>query len=254
MYNITMMTDTGSYSDRRLPAAPSRCGLVLRALQRRDIITMADIFELFKQISKDKKETAGPPTHLIVGLGNPGEEYALTRHNAGFIAADFIAKRLGTECSRVRFHAMTGTAQLEEYRVLLMKPQTFMNRSGEAVRDAASFYKIPPQNIIVLVDDIYLPPGRMRIRAGGTDGGHNGLKDIIYHLGDDRFPRIRIGVGEKKQGDLVDWVLGKFSKEDLDLMTPCFAACCDAAALIMNGQTEEAMGRFNGMKPGAAQK
>jgi len=154
------------------------------------------------------------------------------------------------ELFRVRFHAMTAPAQLEEYRILIMKPQTFMNRSGEAVRDAAAFYKIPAQNIIVLVDDIYLPPGRMRIRAGGTDGGHNGLKDIIYQLGDDRFPRIRIGVGEKKHGDLADWVLGKFSKEDLDLMIPCFAACCDAAALIMKGKTEEAMGRFNGMKPG----
>lgn len=211
---------------------------------------MSDIFELFKQISKDKNETAGPPTHLIVGLGNPGAEYALTRHNAGFIAADFIAQRLGTECSRVRFHAMTAPAQLEEHRILIMKPQTFMNRSGESVREAAAFYKIPAQNIIVLVDDIYLPPGRMRIRAGGTDGGHNGLKDIIYHLGDDRFPRIRIGVGEKKHGDLADWVLGKFSKEDLELMTPCFTACHDAAALIMNGKTDEAMGRFNGMKPG----
>lgn len=211
---------------------------------------MSNILELFEQISKDKNKTAGPPTHLIVGLGNPGAEYALTRHNAGFIAADFIAQRLGTECSRARFHAMTASAQLEKHQILIMKPQTFMNCSGESVREAAAFYKIPAQNIIVLVDDIYLPPGRMRIRTGGTDGGHNGLKNIIYHLGDDRFPRIRIGVGEKKHGDLVDWVLGKFSKEDLDLMTPCFTACHDAAALIMNGKTDEAMGRFNGMKPG----
>ena len=130
-----------------------------------------------------------------------------------------------------------------------MKPQTFMNRSGEAVGEAASFYKIPPENILVLVDDIYLPPGRMRIRAGGSDGGHNGLKDIICHLDSDRFPRIRIGVGEKKQGDLVDWVLGKLTEEDLKKMTPCFSACCDAAALIISGKTDEAMGRFNGMQP-----
>lgn len=213
---------------------------------------MADIFELFKQISKEKKEPAGPPTHLIVGLGNPGEEYALTRHNAGFIAADFIAQRLGTECSRVRFHSMTAAAELGGHRILIMKPQTYMNCSGEAVGEASAFYKIPAENIIVLVDDIYLPPGRMRIRAGGTDGGHNGLKNIIYHLEDNRFPRIRIGVGEKKQGDLINWVLGKFSKEDLSLMTPCFTACCDAAALIINGKTDEAMGRFNGMKPASA--
>lgn len=210
---------------------------------------MADIFELFKKISGDKKETAGPPTHLIVGLGNPGTEYLRTRHNAGFIAIDFIARQLGVECSRVRFHSMNASAELEGHKILLMKPQTFMNRSGEAVGEAAAFYKIPPENIIVLVDDIYLPPGRMRIRAGGSDGGHNGLKDIIYHLDSDRFPRIRIGVGEKKQGDLVDWVLGKLTEEDLEKMTPCFASCCDAAALILKGKTNEAMGRFNGMQP-----
>ena len=129
-----------------------------------------------------------------------------------------------------------------------------MNQSGQAVGEAAAFYKIPPENIIVLVDDIYLPPGRMRIRAGGTDGGHNGLKDIIYHLGADAFPRIRIGVGEKKQGDLISWVLGKFSETDLEQMAPCFEACYDAAALIMDGKTDEAMGRFNGMKPAADKK
>ncbi len=215
---------------------------------------MADIFELFKKIAKDKKEPSGPPTHLIVGLGNPGEEYIRTRHNAGFIAADHIARCLGTECARVRFHSMNAAVEIGGHRVLLMKPQTYMNQSGQAVGEAAAFYKIPPENIIVLVDDIYLPPGRMRIRAGGTDGGHNGLKDIIYHLGADSFPRIRIGVGEKKQGDLISWVLGKFSEADLEQMAPCFAACYDAAALIMDGKTDEAMGRFNGMKPPADKK
>ena len=215
---------------------------------------MADIFELFKKIGSEKKEPAGAPTHLIVGLGNPGSEYIRTRHNAGFIAADHIARRCAAECTRVRFHSMNASVEIGGHRVLLMKPQTFMNQSGQAVGEAAAFYKIPPENIIVLVDDIYLPPGRMRIRAGGTDGGHSGLKDIIYHLGADTFPRIRIGVGEKKQGDLVSWVLGKLGDADLEQMAPCFAACYEAAALIMDGKPEEAMGRFNGMKPAPSQK
>ena len=211
---------------------------------------MADIFELFKKISGEKKEPAGAPTHLIVGLGNPGAEYLRTRHNAGFIAMDFIAKQLDVECSRVRFHSMNASAALGGARVLLMKPQTLMNRSGEAVREAAEFYKIPPENIIVIVDDVHLPPGRMRIRAGGTDGGHNGLKNIIYHLNSDRFPRIRIGVGEKPAGgDLIDWVLGKFSDGDLAAMTPCFSVCREAAEMIIGGRAEDAMGKFNGMKP-----
>lgn len=231
-----------------------RGGLVACAekAERKQIVS--DIFELFKKIAGEKKEPAGPPTHLIVGLGNPGAEYIRTRHNAGFIAADHIARRCGAECSRIRFHSMNASVDIGGHQVLLMKPQTFMNQSGQAVGEAAAFYKIPPGNIIVLVDDIYLPPGRMRIRAGGTDGGHNGLKDIIYHLSADAFPRIRIGVGEKKQGDLVSWVLGKFSEADLTQMAPCFAACYDAAVLIMDGKTEEAMGRFNGMKPTASKK
>ena len=222
-------------------------GLVAR-LWEKEGIAVADIFELFKKISSEKRTPAGPPTHIVAGLGNPGTEYLRTRHNAGFIALDHITQRLGIECSRARFHALCGQAALGGTQVLLMKPQTFMNKSGISIREAAEFYKIPPENIIVLVDDTCLSPGRMRIRAGGSDGGHNGLKSIIYHLDSDQFPRVRIGVGEKPKGsDQGDWVLGKLSEEDLVAMAPCFAVSHDAAALIIEGKLAEAQGKYNGM-------
>lgn len=211
---------------------------------------MADIFELFKKIEKEKVPQV-PITHIVCGLGNPGEKYLRTRHNAGFIAIDYICEKLGVRCDRAKFKALCCEATIDGKRMLLMKPQTFMNNSGEAVRDAAEFYKISPENIIVLVDEIALAPGAMRIRSKGSAGSHNGLKSIIYHLNADNFPRIRIGVGERPnpQYDLADWVLGNLSKDDIDNMMQCFEATLDAVPLIADGKTDMAMSRCNGLKP-----
>lgn len=211
---------------------------------------MADIFDLFKQISKSSETAVGAPTHIIAGLGNPGKDYAETRHNAGFLAMDKICAALGCECQRVKFKAFTNTVKIGDKNVLLMMPQTYMNLSGEAIGEAAKYYGIPAENIVVMVDDIYLEPGRMRIRKDGSAGGHNGLKSIIEHLGSDKFPRIKIGVGAKpKEVDLAAWVTGKLSHADYELMVPCLEACLDASKLIMDGKCETAMGKYNGMKP-----
>lgn len=210
---------------------------------------MADIFELFKKISKNE-EHAGSPEYIVAGLGNPGGEYACTRHNAGFIAMDCICEKLSAECKRSRFDALVGTVTIASHRVLLMKPQTYMNNSGKAVRDAAEYYHIPVSNIIVISDDVTFEVGHMRIRAGGSAGGQKGLGDIIYQLEDDQFPRIRIGVGKKPEGaDLKDWVLGRITKEKFEIMRPCFEACAEALQLIIEGKIDMAMGKFNGMKP-----
>ena len=151
-----------------------------------------------------------PIDFLIVGLGNPGRQYEGSHHNAGFLALDHLAKELGCEVARAKFQALTGQAALGGRKVLLMKPQTFMNLSGRAVAKAASFYKIPPEHCIILFDDISLAPGRLRIRAEGSAGGHNGIKSIIGELGP-AFPRVKIGVGERprREIDLADWVLGR---------------------------------------------
>lgn len=213
---------------------------------------MADIFDLFKQISKGSETATGAPTHIIAGLGNPGKDYCETRHNAGFLAMDKICASLGCECQRVKFKAFTNTVKIDGKNVLLMMPQTYMNLSGEAIGEAAKYYDIPAENIVVMVDDIYLEPGRMRIRKDGSAGGHNGLKSIIEHLGSDKFPRIKIGVGAKpKEVDLAAWVTGKLSRSDYELMVPCLEACLDASKLIMDGKCETAMGKYNGMKPEA---
>ena len=207
---------------------------------------MADIFELFKQISKPTPASTVPVTHIIVGLGNPGDKSVKTRHNAGFLAIDYMCEKFGFECKRVKWNALTGEAQIGDYRVLLMKPQTYMNNSGEAVGEAAKFYKIPPENIIVLVDDTTLAPGAMRIRAKGSAGGHNGLKSIIAHVGED-FPRIKIGVGKKPtpEYDLVNWVLGKFSSSDVEKMAERYADMLASCELIVNGKIDEAMNKYS---------
>ena len=211
---------------------------------------MADIFDLFKKIEK-KSEPQAPITHIVCGLGNPGDKYLKTRHNAGFIAIDYMCEKLGVRCERAKFKSLSAEATIGGKRMLLMKPQTFMNNSGEAVREAASFYKIPAENIIVLVDEIALAPGAMRVRAKGSAGSHNGLKSIIYHLEKDTFPRIRIGVGERPnpQYDLADWVLGNLSSADIEAMIPCLEATLDAIPLIADGKTDMAMSKCNGIKP-----
>lgn len=212
---------------------------------------MADIFDLFKKIEKKTTSPDSAPTHIIAGLGNPGREYERTRHNAGFLALDYLADKLGVSCTRAKFNALCTDAKLGAYRVLLMKPQTFMNASGEAIRQAADFYKIPPENILVLVDDIYQDAGRMRVRKDGSHGGHNGLKNIEANLGTSAYPRIRLGVGQKPspQYDLIAWVLGVMPKEDITKIVSCFTLVDKAAEMIFAGNVGGAMGLCNGHRP-----
>ncbi len=209
---------------------------------------MANIFDLFKKIEKGGAALTGPVTHLVVGLGNPGKEYELTRHNAGFLAIDRIAEGLGTRVDRARFRALVGEATLAGCHVLLMKPQTFMNLSGEAVREAAAFYKIPPENVIVICDDVSFDVGRLRVRAKGSDGGHNGLKSIIYQLQSDAFPRVRVGVGVKPhpEYDLADWVLGAFPKEDAEALGTALDKVRAGVELMVRGDVPAAMQLCNG--------
>ncbi len=189
-----------------------------------------------------------PLDFLIVGLGNPGRKYEESHHNAGFMALDDLAARLGASVTRAKFDALTGMAVLAGKKVLLMKPQTFMNLSGKAVGAAASFYKLQPPQVLVLYDDIALAPGKLRIRPSGSAGGHNGIKSIIGALGTQDFPRIRIGVGERRGGeaDLADFVLASFSTADRKLMLGRFDDVYEAAGLIVNGDVSAAMNRYNG--------
>ena len=206
---------------------------------------MSNIFDLFKKI--EKKESALSITHIVAGLGNPGEEYAKTRHNAGFMAIDFIASRCGVKIDRFKFKALTAVANIGGARVLLMKPQTFMNSSGEAIGEAAAFYKIPARNIIVLHDEISFEPGKIRIRRKGSDGGHNGLKSIIARLSGEDFPRIKIGVGQKPAPDydLVAWVLGKIPKEDVEKIEGQFDNIASSVELIVSGNIDDAMNKYS---------
>lgn len=206
---------------------------------------MSNIFDLFKKI--EKKEDPTPLSYIVAGLGNPGDEYKLTRHNIGFLAIDYIAEKCGVRIDRVKFHALTAEARIGGARVLLMKPTTFMNNSGVAIGEAASFYKVPPENVIVLHDEISFAPGLFRIRRKGSAGGHNGLKSIIAQLSSDAFPRVKIGVGQKPspEYDLVDWVLGKFPKSDLDLISAKYPDIYSSVELIIMGKIEEAMNKFS---------
>ena len=191
---------------------------------------------------------SGSPEFIIVGLGNPGKQYELTRHNAGFLFADLLADKNCVKINKIQFKAVTASLTLGGVKCLLMKPQTFMNNSGEAVRQAASFYKIPPERILVVFDDISLPCGRLRIRRKGSDGGHNGIKSIIYHLNSDAFPRVKLGVGEKPHPDydLADWVLSQFKKDELALLREAAEKAYSAAELIVAGDIDKAMSNFNG--------
>lgn len=206
---------------------------------------MTNIFDLFKKI--EKREDISPISAIVVGLGNPGREYEPTRHNVGFVAIDYIAEKLGVRIDRARYHALTAEARIADTRVLLMKPTTFMNNSGLAVGEAASFYKIAPEKIIVLHDEISFAPGRMRIRRKGSAGGHNGLKSIIASLGSDAFPRIKIGVGEKPnpEYDLADWVLGKLSREDTEEIKGRLPDIMTSVELMLCGEIDLAMERFS---------
>ena len=184
---------------------------------------------------------------LIVGLGNPGEQYENTRHNVGWRALDEAAELAKVPVQKLKYRALTNTCELGGARVLLMKPVTFMNLSGESVGQAARFYKVPPERVLVISDDVSLPVGKLRIRKSGSAGGHNGLKSIIQHLGTEEFPRIRIGVGGKPHPDydMADWVLGKFPPEDKKVIDEMVQKAAQAAAYYIQEGPDRAMGRFN---------
>lgn len=205
---------------------------------------MSNIFDLFKKIETTPQ---GPVSFIIVGLGNVGKQYELTRHNAGFLAIDRIAEKYGAKIDHVKFHATVGECTIGGKRVLLMKPTTLMNRSGLAVGEAASFYKIPAENILVLHDEISFDPGMLRIRRKGSAGGHNGLKSLIASLGSDEFPRVKIGVGKKPnpEYDLADWVLGKMPEGDMKAMSSRFDDIAVAAEMIVKGDIDGAMAKFS---------
>lgn len=186
---------------------------------------------------------------LIVGLGNPGDNYAKTRHNVGFRAIDALAKSLGARVDRAKFRGLYGQTVFEGNKLILLKPQTFMNNSGLSVMDAAHFYKLPPERVIVLFDDISLDVGRLRVRADGSAGGHNGIKSIIGCLNSQDFPRVKIGVGAKPHPDydLADWVLSDFSASEEKALAPAIERAGEAALAIIKDGVPAAANRFNGL-------
>ena len=193
-----------------------------------------------------KKEALGGAEFIIAGLGNPDRKYEDTRHNAGFITVDTLADSLDARIDRIKFKSLCTTVTIEGKKVLLLKPSTYMNLSGQAVTEAMSFYKIPPEKTLIILDDISLDVGKLRIRRKGSDGGHNGMKNIIYLSGSDQFPRIKIGVGKKpEQWDLADWVLSTFTKTEQQALETAVKNACDAARLIISGQTDKAMNLYN---------
>jgi len=209
---------------------------------------MANIFDLFKQISKNEDTSNGPIEYIVAGLGNPGSQYEKTRHNAGFLAMDYLSGKYGARIDRAKFKALVGETTIAGKRVLLMKPQTFMNSSGEAIAEAARFYKCPTEKIIVISDDFLLDVGRLRVRRNGTHGGHNGLKSIQREISSTEYPRIRIGVGQKPHPDydVIDWVLGNFSSEDLKKISDRFETLSQGLEKILSSDVDGAMQICNG--------
>lgn len=183
--------------------------------------------------------------YLIAGLGNPGEKYKFTRHNVGFLAADFIAAKNGIKISKIKFKSIYGEGIIGNEKIILAKPSCFMNNSGESIAEIANYYKLQPQNIIIIYDDISLDVGRIRIRPSGSDGGHNGVKSIIYSLKSDEFPRIRIGVGQPDI-PLIDYVLGNISGDDGIKITAAIKRMDDAVRTIITQGVDAAMNDFNG--------
>ncbi len=185
--------------------------------------------------------------YIIAGLGNPGKQYDMTRHNIGFEVIDYVSKELGVKVNKLKFKSLYGEAKIGTEKVYLIKPQTYMNLSGDSIREFSSFYKIPPENIIIISDDVSLPIGKIRIRTKGSAGGHNGLKSIIYQLNSDNFPRIRIGVGapEHSDYDLADFVLGRFTKDEIPVLEDAIIKTSKAIdEIILNG-IDRAMNKYN---------
>ena len=217
---------------------------------------MADIFDLFNQIAKKEAPSTEPISWIVVGLGNPGDKYKSTRHNAGFLIIDRLAEKLGVRIDRAKFQALCAEARLGKHRLLLMKPQTFMNASGSAVQEAAAFYKIAPDHILVISDDVAQAPGKMRLRKKGSAGGQKGLNDIITCLGTDAIPRLRMGVGAKPHPDfdMADWVLSNFTKNETDLLMNCFDDAYAGIEKLLGGDFDGAMQICNSHSPAPVEK
>ena len=189
---------------------------------------------------------AGPVEWLVVGLGNPGPKYEWTRHNVGFLVVDELAERASIPVQKLKYKALTNTTVIGGQSVLLMKPTTYMNLSGESVGQAARFYKIPPERVLVIYDDVSLPVGKIRVRPTGSAGGHNGIKNIIAHLGTQDFPRIKIGTGAPGEGgDMIDWVIGVPSQAERKVLVESFRRAIDAAECIIEHGCQKAMNDFN---------
>ncbi len=209
------------------------------------------IFDKLRELSAKNGGNGTAPhgkiEYVIVGLGNPGVTYEDTRHNAGFICIDKLCEKLSVKCDRAKFKSMCADVMLGDKRCLIMKPTTYMNNSGMAVMEAMDFYKIPPQRLIVIYDDISLEPSKMRIRRKGSHGGHNGIKSIVEMCDSQDFPRIKIGVGKKPHPDydLADWVLSHFTQDEKKLIDECAKKAVEAVELIVSGKVDEAMNRFN---------
>lgn len=183
---------------------------------------------------------------IVAGLGNPGKEYEMTRHNIGFHVIDYIADKYSVKVTKLKFKGLWGEIRIGSEKVLLIKPQTYMNLSGDCIRDFSSFYKIPPENIIIINDDVSLDRGNIRIRPRGSDGGHNGLKSIIYQLSSDAFYRIKMGVGTSGgKMPLADYVLGHFGKDEIPVLEDAIKRAGDAVELIVSGKADTAMNRYN---------
>ena len=209
---------------------------------------MANIFDLFKQISTGNEVKTLPVEYIVVGLGNPGKEYETTRHNAGFLAIDYIAEKKGARIDRARFKSLTSVVDINGKGVLLMKPQTYMNNSGEAVGEASRFYKIAPSNIVVISDDVNLDVGRLRVRKSGSAGGQKGLNDIIEVLSTEAIPRLRVGVGKKPHPDydIKDWVLSNFSSAEMKTLSESYSRVAEGIEKIIAGDIDGAMQICNG--------
>ncbi|MEI3016157.1 MAG: aminoacyl-tRNA hydrolase [Oscillospiraceae bacterium] len=206
------------------------------------------IADIFKKLESERTHAPqGAVEYIICGLGNPGTQYEGTRHNIGFMTIDTLCDKYKLDCKKLRFKSLTCDAMISGKRCLIMKPTTFMNNSGEAVTEAMSFYKIPPERTIIVFDDISLEPGKLRIRRKGSDGGHNGIKSIIYLSGSDMFPRIKMGVGAKPHPDynLADWVLGHFKKEQAEALETAMDNAVSSIELMVGGKMNEAMNKFN---------
>lgn len=202
---------------------------------------------MFDRFRKKTYASVGTPEFIVVGLGNPDRKYTLTRHNSGFLCVDMLSEKLNFRVDKLKFKSLIADTTIGGHRLIVMKPQTYMNNSGEAVRECANFYKIKPENIIVIYDDISLDVGKLRIRRKGTDGGHNGIKSIIYHLNSDQFPRIKVGCGKKPHPDynLADWVLSEFKKDEQKALEPALENACKAIELLLDNQIDKAMNLYN---------